>query len=319
MNNTFKKFLAILLSVLACLSCGVTAFAQEETPDEIFETGIICDYFFKVDAVVVTFDSKYIEIGKIPKILIDTQERNEETIERVEVSEDKIFMNIYEYDGKRFPQIFIKTDFCYRVMGLEIEEGAFVTETGEQSAKAVFIKESIDYSNNDSFCIVGEYEGYNVIDKPWNITDVESHWYGTVGKPINVKPEIKGEYAEAWKENIEFTYSVEGETAEISSDGFVPEKAGDYVLRIKLNDYFILEEELEVSSTAGAYFNNLGMYGKILLLAPVEFFFGIFAFIFAPGFGTIAGPGFMLDAFRQIPRFFIALIEGPEYETKEWE
>ena len=41
--------------------------------------------------------------------------------------------------------------------------------------------------------------------------------------------------------------------------------------------------------------------------------FGLFAFFFAPGFGTIGGPGFMLDAFRNIGRFVMAIFTGPEY------
>lgn len=66
-----------------------------------------------------------------------------------------------------------------------------------------------------------------------------------------------------------------------------------------------------VSNEKTAYFDGLEYTGKHLLAGPPEAAFGIFAFFFAPGFGTLGGPALVLDGLSSIPNFFKALLSAP--------
>ena len=68
-----------------------------------------------------------------------------------------------------------------------------------------------------------------------------------------------------------------------------------------------------MSAVKTAYFDGLEYTGKHLLAGPLEAAFGIFAFFFASGFGTLGGPVLVLDALSSIPNFFNSLFNGPDY------
>lgn len=314
MNNTFKKILAVLLSVLTCLSCGVTAFAEEETPEEIYETGFTADKFSAMETVVITFDSKYTAIGEKPDVLVYSRERESSNVNQTEVSKDRIYMEIYEYNGKRYPQLFIDTDFCWQVLSLEIGEGAFVTADGEKSAKVNATEKKLKGSG-DKFRIDTEYEVYGITRNILNLAKMDTYYYATVGKPIKVNPVIAVDSAEAWKEKTEFTYTVNGKTVEITGDEFVPEEAGKYVIRLKLNDYMVWQTQINVTTEATAYLDNLGMYGTFFLLSPLMFVGGLLVLLY-PGIGLLAAPSFFHAAIMSVPDFFKALFNGPKYTVR---
>ncbi|MBQ3603405.1 MAG: hypothetical protein IJA02_06175 [Clostridia bacterium] len=317
MNNTFKKFLAVLLSVLTCLSCGVTAFAEEETPEEIPAESFTCDHFNAraVDIAVVTFDSKYSAIGETPYVVVDLIEVTlSKEIKRTEIDKDRIQMKIYEHNGKRYPQLFIDVGPCWRILSLEIGEGVFVTADGEKSAK-LYIKENQMNLSDWNFTIKTEYEAYGITRNILDLANMDTYYYATVGKPIKINAVIEGKYAEVWKENVEFTYTVNGKTVEITGDEVIPEEAGKYVFSLNLDDCLKMHRNVTVTTEATAYFDNLGMYGTLFLLSPLMFVGGVLVLLY-PGIGLLAAPSFFNAAIMSVPDFFKALFNGPEYTVK---
>lgn len=314
MNNTFKKPLAILLSVLTVLSCGINAFAQsEETVTEPLETNFTCDDYLFTETVVVTFDSKYSETGEIPDILVYSREYEDETVNLTQVSEDRISLKIYEHNGKKYPQLFIDTDFCWKVLALEIGEGAFVTESGEKSAKVEIPYSKIQQRHLDGFKVECEIRAYQIAENLLDPANMDIYYFATVGDPVKVNVSIQGNHADVWLEEAQVTYTVNGKTVEIESGEFIPEEPGEYVVRIQLNDMMTRKVKFNVVSEQTAYFDSLGMAGKRMLLSPLEFLFGLFSFITIPVIGTIGGAGIMLDSFRNVGGFFKAIVAGPTY------
>lgn len=311
MKKTLKKLLSVLLCAVILFTTASVAFAAEDN-EEVLEKGFVCDYYLRLDKVVVTFNSEYTETGEIPDVTVYSREQDSETVNVTVVDKDKVYMEIFEHNGVRYPQLFVDVGFCWKVLAVEVGEGAFIKANGEKSAKVEISSSRIKDRYKNGFDVECECEVYWIHENLLDIPNVESYCYATVGKPIKVNISIEGNHAEAWREKAVVTYTVNGKTVEINSDEFIPEEAGEYIIQIQLND-MIRKFSFEVKDEKTAYFDGVGMAGKVLLLSPLEFFFGLFAFFFAPGFGTIGGPGFMLDAFRNIGRFVMAIFTGPEY------
>lgn len=305
-----KKITAIMLCAVLLFSTASVAFAAESDAEEVLEKDFVCHDYYRVETIVVTYNEKYIEIGEVPSVTIYSRERDSEEVNVTEVSSDRIHMEIYEHNGERYPQLFIDVDFCWKVLAVEVGAGAFVTEDGEKSAEV-----EVSYSRiiQCSFELECECKTYYTVENYFSLSKRKTHYYAIVGMPVKVVTSFKGSHADAWHEKAQVTYTVNGKTVEIDSYEFVPEETGEYIVQISIGEKLKDTVKFNVSSEKTAYYDGLEYTGKHLLAGPLEAAFGIFAFFFAPGFGTLGGPAFVLDALKSIPNFFKSLFNGPEY------
>ena len=308
MKNTFKKFIAVLLSVLTCLLCGVTAFAEgENAPAEKPESDFTCygyqlsDYY-STDFIVVTFDGKYSRIGEIPEVCIVFDRNGKQFL-----TEDLITLKVFENEGKRYPQLFIKTS-CVDISRNEIGAGAFVTESGETSGRLEIPSNKIDKVYNLGVsCVLEAFE----VDESTNLIASKLCRYTTVGKPVRIVAD--SEFGKMWLDEITATYTVNGNTVEITSNEFVPQETGSYVVELKFGGIITGKFELEVLSETKSYTKSLLDAAEWLLLTPLYFVLGTGLFVLIPGFGTWIGSKTLMAAAAMIPRFFMVLFDGPIY------
>ncbi|MBR6532803.1 MAG: hypothetical protein IKT44_00015, partial [Clostridia bacterium] len=68
MKNTFKKLISVILCAVLLFTTASVAFAAEENQEEVLEKGYTCHFYYSMDFFVVTFDSKYSQIGEEPKV-----------------------------------------------------------------------------------------------------------------------------------------------------------------------------------------------------------------------------------------------------------
>lgn len=306
----FKKLTSIILCTVLLLSTASVAFATEYDAEEVLEKGFVCHDYYRVETIVVTYNEKYTEIGEVPSVIIYSRERDSEEVNVTEVSSDRVHMEIYEHNGERYPQLFIDVDFCWKVLAVEVGAGAFVTENGEKSAKVEVPYSRIIQCNFELEC---ECTTYYYCENFFNLSKMKTYYYAIVGMPVKVVASFEGNHADAWLENSKVTYTVNGKTVEINSYEFVPEETGEYIVQISIGDKLKDTVKFSVGSEKTAYFDGLEYTGKHLLAGPLEAVFGIFAFFFAPGFGTFGGLALVLDALKSIPNFFDSLFNGPEY------
>ncbi len=306
----FKKLTAFMLCAVLLFSTASVAFAADGDAEELLEKDFVCHDYYSVETIVITYNEKYTETGEVPSVIIYSRERDSEEVNVTEVSSDRIHMEIYEHNGERFPQLFIDVDFCWKVLAVEVGAGAFVTEDGEKSAKVEVSYSRIIQCNFELEC---ECKTYYVCENYFNLPEREIYNYATVGMPVKVVTSFKGNHADAWLEKAQVTYTVNGKTVEIDSYEFVPEEPGEYVVQINIGDKLKDTVKFNVSSEKTAYFDGLEYTGKHFLVGPLEFLFGIVVFFFVPGFGTLGGPTFVVDALSSIPNFFKSLFNGPEY------
>lgn len=305
-----KKLTAIILCAVLLFSTASVAFAADSNAEEVLEKDFVCHDYYRVETIVITYNEKYTQIGEVPSIIIHSREMDSEEVNVTKVSSDRVHMEIYEHNGERYPQLFIDVDFCWKVLAVEVGAGAFVTEDGEKSAKVEVPYSRIIQCNFELEC---ECTTYYSLENFFNLSERKTHYYAIVGMPVKVMASFKGNHADAWLENAKVTYTVNGKTVEINSYEFVPEETGEYIVQISIGEKFKDTVKFNVCSEETAYSDGLEYNGKHLLAGPLEAAFGIFAFFFAPGFGTLAGPAFVLDALKSIPNFLNALFNGPEY------
>ncbi|MBR2869732.1 MAG: hypothetical protein IKB88_11810 [Clostridia bacterium] len=308
--KTTKKLISIMLCAVLLFSTASVAFAAESDTKEALEKDFVCHDYYSVETVVVTYNEKYTEIGEVPSVTIYSRERDSEEVNVTEVSSDRIHMEIYEHNGKRYPQLFIDVDFCWKVLAVEVGAGAFVTEDGEKSAEVEVPYSRIIQCNFEMEC---ECTTYYFCENYFNLSKRKTHYYAIVGMPVKVVTSFKGNHADAWLEKAKVTYTVNGRTVEINSYEFVPEEPGEYIVQINIGNKLKDTVKFNVGSEKSAYFDGLELTGKHLLAGPLEVVFGIFAFFFVPGFGTLGGPVFVVDGVLSIPNFFKSLFNGPEY------
>lgn len=308
MNNTFKKFLAILLSVLTCISCGVTAFAEgENVPAEKLESNFTCCWYrasdYQMNFVVVTFDGKYSQAGEIPELYVYYGNRP------ISVAEDLITLKIYEYEGKKYPQLFINAKNFESINGIVIGEGAFVTQSGETSGKVKIPNNKIDRAYDIGVsCQLEVFEVEESID----LITSKTGRYATVGKPVEIVG--YGEYGKVWLGEITATYTLNEKTVEIKSNEFVPQEPGKYVVELKFDGIVTRTLEIDVLSETKSYTKSLGDATEWLLLSPLYLVLGSGLAVLIPGFGTWIGSTTVMAAFAMIPRFFKVLFGGPMYK-----
>lgn len=308
MNNTFKKFLAVLLSVIICLSCGVTVFAEGEiVPEEKPESDFTCygyqlsDYY-STDFIVVTFDGKYSQIGEIPEVCIDFDRNGKRFL-----TDNLITLKVFENEGKRYPQLFIKTR-CVDISCIEIGEGAFVTESGEISGRLEIPSNKITQAYDlGVLCKLEMFE----VEENINLITGKTVRYTTVGKPVSIAAD--SEFGKVWLGETTATYTLNGKTTEIDSNEFVPQEPGSYVVEMKFGNITTGKWELVVLSESEAYSKSLLDATEWLLLSPLCLVLGTGLFVFIPGFGTWIGSTTVMAALAMIPRFFKVLFEGPIY------
>ncbi len=308
MKNTFKKFLAVLLSVLTCFSCGVTAFAEgENVPAEKLESDFTCYWYhssdYSMDFIVVTFDGKYSQTGEIPELYLYYGNQ------AISIAEDLITLKIYEHEGKRYPQLFINTKNFESITGIVIGAGAFVTELGEISGKVKIpnnkIRRAYDLGVS---CQLEVFEVEESID----LITSKTGRYTTVGKSVEIVG--YGEYGKVWLGETTATYTLNGETTEITSNEFVPQEPGRYVVELKFGDITARKLEFDVLNETAAYSKSLGDATEWLLLSPLYLVLGSGLAVLIPGFGTWIGSTTVMAAFAMIPRFFKVLFGGPMYK-----
>ena len=302
----FKKLTAIILCAVLLFSTASVAFAAEYDAEEVLEKGFVCHNYYSIDTVVVTYNEKYTEIGEVPSVIIYSREYDSEKVNVTEVSNDRIYMEIYEHNGERYPQLFIDADFCWKVLAVEVGAGAFVTADGEKSAK-------VEVSNSRLIACSFDFECECKTFYDYNLPGMRTDFYAIVGMPVKVVTSFKGDHADAWLEKAKITYTVNGKTDEIKSNEFVPKELGEYIVQININDKLKDTVKFNVSSEKTAYFDRLTYAGMHLLFSPLEVVFGIVGFFFAPGFGWIAGPGFVWDGLTSIIDFFESMFSEPEY------
>ena len=305
-----KKLISIMLCAVLLFSTASVAFAAESDTKEVLEKDFVCHDYYSVETVVVTYNEKYTEIGEVPSVTIYSRERDSEEVNVTEVSSDRIHMEIYEHNGKRYPQLFIDVDFCWKVLAVEVGAGAFVTEDGEKSDKVEVPYSRIIQCNFEMEC---ECTTYYFCENYFSLSKRKTHYYAIVGMPVKVVTSFKGNHADAWLEKAKVTYTVNGKTVEINSYEFVPEETGEYIVQISIGNKLTDTVKFNVGSEKTAYFDGLEYTGKHLLASPLEVVFGIFAFFFVPGFGTLGGPAYVVDGVLSIPNFFKSLFNGPDY------
>lgn len=305
MNNTFKKIVAILLSVLTCLSCGVTAFAEDESlPSEKVESDYTCDFYYSTDFIVVTFDSKYSQIGEEPEVCL----YNGSYI--YPLKEDAITLRVFENEGKRYPQLFIKTEVSTSdISRIKIGAGAFINESGEVSGTVNIPRNRIHQVSD--FGVSCEIEAFEVEESVNLITSKTGH-YATVGKPVEIVG--YGEYGKVWLGSTTATYTFNGETTEITSNEFVPQEPGKYVVELNFDGMVTRTLEIDVLSGTKSYTKSLGDATEWLLLSPLYLVLGSGLAVLIPGFGTWIGSTTLMGVVAMVPRFFKALFSGPAYK-----
>ena len=307
MNKTFKKIVAVLLSVLTCLSCGVTAFAEDETvPAEKMETDFTCYWYrerdYQMNFVVVTFDGKYSQTGEIPEVYVYRGNTPNS------VSEDLIKLKIYEYEGEKYPQLFINTKRFESIDGIVIGEGAFVTESGETCGKVKIPSNKIERAYDLGLsCQLEVFEVEEHID----LISGKSVRYATVGKPVEIIG--YGKYGKVWLGDTTASYTFNGETTEITSNEFVPQEPGRYVVELSFNGMVTRTLEFDVLGETESYTKSLGDATIWLLLTPLYALVGT-GLLLIPGFGTWIGSTTLMGVVAMVPRFFKALFSGPAYK-----
>ena len=297
MNKKLKKIMSVILCAVMLFTISSVAFAAEE-----FEKSYACHYYNSMDFIVVTFDSKYSEMGEKPEVKIYNGSY------AFAVTEDKFVLEIFEYEGERYPQLLINTEIdIYDITDIEIGEGAFVTESGEISDKVKIPHNKIDKTYG--FGVSCEIDAFKV-EESVNLITSKTGYYTTVGKPV----EIVGsdEYGNMWLSGITAAYTVNGKTVEISSNEFVPQEPGRYVVELKLGDVVTRKLEFDVLSETQSYFKSLGDSTEWLLLTPLYLVIGA-GLLLIPGFGTWIGSTTLMASLAMVPRFFKTLFGGPMY------
>ncbi|MBR3803304.1 MAG: hypothetical protein IKK37_07680 [Clostridia bacterium] len=302
MNKKLKKFMSVILCAVMLFTMPSVAFAAEDNA-EVLEKNYACHYYNSMDFIVVTFDSKYSEIGEKPEVKLYIGSY------AFAVTEDEIVLEIFEYEGERYPQLLINTEIdIYDITDIKIGEGAFVTESGEISGKVKIPHNKIDKTYD--FGVSCEIEAFEVEENVGLISGKMCQ-YTTVGKPVEIVG--NGEYGKIWIDEITAAYTVNGKTVEINSNEFVPQEPGRYVVELKLGDVVVRTLEFEVLSEIDSYFKSLGDSTEWLLLTPLYLVIGA-GLLLIPGFGTWIGSTTLMASFAMIPRFFKALFGGPAYE-----
>lgn len=308
MNKTLKKIVAVILSVLTCFSCVITSFAEDETvPAEKTETEFACYWYkerdYQMNFVVVTFDGRYSQTGEIPEVYVYHGNTP------VSISEDLIKLKIYEYEGEKYPQLFINTKSFESIDGIVIGEGAFITESGETSGKVKIPSNKIERAYDLGLsCQVEVFE----VEENVSLIASKTGRYATVGKPVEIVG--YGEYGKVWLGSTTATYTFNSETIEITSNEFVPQEPGKYVVELKFGDFVTRILEFEVLSETKSYTKSLGDATEWMLLSPLYLVLGSGLAVLIPGFGTWIGSTTVMAALAMIPRFFKVLFGGPMYK-----
>ncbi len=307
MNKSIKKLMSFILCAVLLFTTASVAFAAEDNSEEVLEKDYTCHNYHSNDYamgfIVVTFNSKYSQTGEIPEVCIYFGSSGKHP-----VTEDLITLKVFENEGKRYPQLFIKLNYV-SINRIEIGEGAFVTESGESSGKVKIPGNKITKANDLGVsCRLEAFE----IEEHIDLITGKMCRYTAVGKPVRIVG--YGEYGEAWLSGITVTYTVNGKTTETNSGEFVPQEPGSYVVELKLGDVAVKTLEFDVLSESKAYSKNLGNATVWLLLTPLYLVLGTGLFVFIPGFGTWIGSTTVMAAFAMIPRFFTALFSGPIYK-----
>ena len=224
MKKTFKKLISVILCAVLLFTTASTAFAAEDNS----QTEIVSDAYELGDVLIVTFDSVYYKIGEIPNVTVRSKDLFDETVKLTQVSKDRIYLDVYEYEGKQYPQMFIDVDFCRHVLSAEIGEGAFITESGEHSSQ-VNIEKIKSLPMSDKFDVECQFKGYFIYDDPFAFIsgDKEKHNYTVIGTSVKVETFVECDYAQLWEDDVEVKYTVNGKTVEITSGEFVPEEIGE--------------------------------------------------------------------------------------------
>ena len=305
MKVTTTKIIAIIMSITLIFSCGVTAFAEDEnTSAEKPESDYTCNFYFSMDFIVVTFDSKYSQAGEKPEVKLYNGSYT------YPVAEDLIALKVFEYEGERYPQLFINTKAdSNEIRRIEIGEGAFVAESGEMSGNVKIPNNKINRVHD--FCLSCKLEAFEV-EENVNLITGKIGYYTTVGKPVQIV--ATSEQGKLWLDEITATYTLDGKTTEITSNEFVPQEPGRYVVELKLDNITARTLEFDVLSETKSYTKSLGDATEWLLLSPLYLVLGSGLFVLIPGFGTWIGSTTVMAAFAMIPRFFTVLFGGPVYE-----
>ena len=298
-----KKLLAGFLAVILIFSGTLTVFAHEE-PVEAYEE-VVCEAFDDFNVLVVTYDSKYSEKGKLPKVELKIWYEKDQAHKFVESEQEDIIQELYVYEGENYPQIFIRLPKeMALVKGIKLESGAFATADGEMS-KEVELSNS-KYNHNTDFELLCRSTGF-VKRQVWNRT-VKDHIIN--GSTVDTNVRIKSAYAKVWKANATLSASKNKQAIEVK-DGtiFDTEKSGKYTVEYRLNDFLCVTKEFKSTSNTGAYFLNLGDSFLLLLTTPFYLLLSIIM-ILVPGFGWVLG-GFSLTSVGfSFSNFFSALFEG---------
>ncbi|MBQ7100510.1 MAG: hypothetical protein IJN81_02675 [Clostridia bacterium] len=205
--------------------------------------------------------------------------------------------------------MFISAESFESISGIVIGEGAFVTQSGEISGKVNIPNNKIQRAYD--FCISCQLEVFEVEESIDLITSKTGR-YATVGKPVRIVG--TSEYGKVWLGETTATYTFNGETTEITSNEFVPQEPGRYVVELKFDDITVRTFEFEVLSEAKSYTKSLGDATEWMLLSPLYLVLGSGLAVLIPGFGTWIGSTTVMAALAMIPRFFKVLFGGPMYK-----
>lgn len=301
MNKILKKTLSAILCAVLLFTTASVAFAAYGT-EEVLEKNYSC-HSYSNGLIVVTFSSKYSQTGEIPEVHLNDGSNT------FSVAKDEIELRIFEHGGIRYPQLFIKTENnSDEITGIEIGAGAFVTESGETSAKVVITKNKINELS--AFAVMCEFEAIKLEERT-SLISGEICYYTTVGKPVTIVGH--SDHGKAWLKEMTATYTVNGKTYEIKSNEFVPQEPGRYVVELKLCDSDVVTKtfEIDVLGEKGTYLKNLGNATELLVTSPFYFVLGI-VMLLVPG-GMVIGLFSLASVSLTVSNFFTALFGGPVY------
>ena len=218
-----KKLVAVILSLILCLSCATTAFAQDDPV--IVHAALLCNEVTSDLIVILTYNAAFLHRGKLPQVTLQTPGAADTVLPA-----ENVIWEIYFYGYNCYPQLFIRLpeqdERIYENTVLSVEAGVFKDIDGGLTPAVTQAFDSLQYAKwnimgHSNFAIPDE----RLKAQPKNTV--------LAGKPVTTNTdEIYGIDNEMWKGAGTFTVGEERIGAQ-----FVPQAPGEYTVTFRLNAF----------------------------------------------------------------------------------